>query len=1510
MKQRLLLSLLMLLVSVGLVKAQSPTTQYIDLSIPAGTSGKVTITIKNAEAVLKADKGSPYYPLVYYPAGKSVVPTISTDKKTATYVVSYTAENAGPIQIAGTIGDMKDIDLTIDGKVTGFDCTTSDNLFAAVKSLKFTNNGELASLKFKGLTNVVSVDASNNKLKATDIYPQETPMSKLESFNVSNNPLESVPEVVINSKSTIKTLNLSKTGLSGAGLNFSDFAALEDLDLSDNALDKLTVNPALKKLDVSNNKLLRVEGVGKDTKVTMGKQEIISGIEVEASAGLNMAQTWNMNFGLPTFDEKDWTEVRDIVWEQLGDGSTYKKVDHGQKAYGDSNPATFLFYSPSEKNIFQSGTYRVTIKYNGAEMVISNIKVTPAKFGLDIVKDYIKVTKDGNTIADGGDVYQGNILIASIDREGFELDKFVTDGLVEEPKSSVDENHIAFRVAGYWNANANDRRAVAPSIDATLKDALLTVTAESNVDGEMNTVSIVAQKEEKTINIQNNGKTEGIPYQSKVVITLKADVGYDPELIIDGDPVEPQLKENSTTEYEYVIEELVKDNTHIVANVVKSSNVDIALKIEGAITEIGGSTFAPGSQIWINDSQEHIYTSDKTKRGGFVPGTKATLKFYLTKCAVEGTDEHNDKPIEIEQILYGTTSIPFDKKDVTEPTHASQPKYNAARLYTASFDVLPTGGTITIVTKVAPAVTINPVYGQGISDKIQVHTYDGTAKAFAYKTNPVEYYDDVKVQYKRGNNDYTDKEPVEAGDWKVCYWMESTSDHQATEPNKEWTIRIKKAVPEITTIPKVDVKDGKYVITDGEVKFNGSALTNGYFRVVGKNSSGKWEEVSKQETTQTNAHLVNVGYFVTNGESSSLNENFEIAVVSTTATINGQGEVEPVAVSFEGLSDKNFGIEMLNGDYPLENNETVPTGATVKVKLTVPANWSGIKLYANGKEVARESNLTSKGERVVIFSYKVTGPTVFKVEGDEIALNKEFTVTVRDYETIYNGKEQAYPIDKNYLIVLWDNATATSGNSQVENVGNLNPEFSYAKVEKNGSEVAVKIPKDAGEYKVYVTIPYQGQTHPEWAAYKEAKATGTLVIKQAETTIVEAPQPTLIPQGQTLGQSNLIDGLAKNLVNGKAGDKTVAGTFKWADDVINTVPEDGKQYDVVFVPDNGSYAESSVKVKVTVSDKNLITIKNPGAQVGSIVVTDAETGKQYFGEEEITPGTKLRIQVTPTKDFKLEYVTVNGETFAQSDFIYTVTNSSVAISAEFSVIEPDPEFDPDTQYLVTVTTTGPGFVVEAEGENAVKREDNFSFTVKALAADMSKIVVKTSRGETLTPKNGVYTIEKVTENMRVDVSLPNPTEIKVEIPAEYENEGGYKIGSVQVEGSADGKYYYGDVITVIAIPVDGTDFEKWSDGSKEQVHEITLYKDTSLKASFSGVPTGIEDIESAAITTGHGFIMVKNVAKAKVTVVSISGRLQAQEEVSGDTRINVPQGIYVVVLESGSDVKRVKVIVK
>lgn len=105
-------------------------------------------------------------------------------------------------------------------------------------------------------------------------------------------------------------------------------------------------------------------------------------------------------------------------------------------------------------------------------------------------------------------------------------------------------------------------------------------------------------------------------------------------------------------------------------------------------------------------------------------------------------------------------------------------------------------------------------------------------------------------------------------------------------------------------------------------------------------------------------------------------------------------------------------------------------------------------------------------------------------------------------------------------------------------------------------------------------------------------------------------------------------------------------------------------------------------------------------------------------------------------------------------------------------------------------------------------------------------------------------------------------------------------------------------------------FEKWSDGSTSQIYQLVLTKDLTLKATFSGTPTGIEDIMAASITTGRGYVWVRGIANADVTIVSISGRVQARQRISGDTQINVPAGIYVVVLESGSDVKRAKVIVK
>ena len=190
------------------------------------------------------------------------------------------------------------------------------------------------------------------------------------------------------------------------------------------------------------------------------------------------------------------------------------------------------------------------------------------------------------------------------------------------------------------------------------------------------------------------------------------------------------------------------------------------------------------------------------------------------------------------------------------------------------------------------------------------------------------------------------------------------------------------------------------------------------------------------------------------------------------------------------------------------------------------------------------------------------------------------------------------------------------------------------------------------------------------------------------------------------------------------------------------------------------------------------------------------------------------------------------------------------------------------------------------------------------------MVVK-ANGATLTPTSaGTYRLSSVTGNTTITVSLANPTELKVNIPREYKNAKGYLVGKVQVEGPADGKCYYGDALTLVAYPESGVSFTRWSDGNREQLREITVTKDLELKAEFSGTPTGIEDIELASIYAGDGYIQVKNVVNADLTVVSISGRIQTKQQLSGDTQVRVPAGVYVVILESGQEVKRVKVIVR
>ena len=142
---------------------------------------------------------------------------------------------------------------------------------------------------------------------------------------------------------------------------------------------------------------------------------------------------------------------------------------------------------------------------------------------------------------------------------------------------------------------------------------------------------------------------------------------------------------------------------------------------------------------------------------------------------------------------------------------------------------------------------------------------------------------------------------------------------------------------------------------------------------------------------------------------------------------------------------------------------------------------------------------------------------------------------------------------------------------------------------------------------------------------------------------------------------------------------------------------------------------------------------------------------------------------------------------------------------------------------------------------------------------------------------------------------------------------GNTLATVQLVNntSNDGKYYFNDNIQVIAFPASGIEFKSWSDGNKNQVRNIHLSNpELVLRLNLSGELVGVEDIEVAKVYAGTGCVIVKGATNAQITVTTFTGKAQAVREVAGDAVIAVPAGSYIVTLEDGAVVQRVKLIVK
>lgn len=804
--------------------------------------------------------------------------------------------------------------------------------------------------------------------------------------------------------------------------------------------------------------------------------------------------------------------------------------------------------------------------------------------------------------------------------------------------------------------------------------------------------------------------------------------------------------------------------------------------------------------------------------------------------------------------------VRLNEKDITKEVT----KVSGSTSNTYHFNFTPEIETIIYVsTTKQQAITIKPLNGDE-----QKFYYDGKSKVYAFETVPSGLENKIEVSYKSAADAVAKTDAPIRVDWyKVTFAIkdEYKDAYSLASTGITYAVMIKKATPKITTIPTVTIKDDKYVWTGGAADVAGKFII---------------EDENVAAANKEKAHMVTVKF---NPDDS---DNYNSAEVEVEVVPAGAEALERMTVNLESTLPE--GIESVS----LLNNGTVSakfgsdkfvegTELIVLVKYAEGVDPAKIAVYRtllSTDDLDEKTNYSDPASRIKAFKYTVPGGTQAETLDVQVADAPTYTYSVvlkaQDAKA-YTGEPQLYDVANITLTRDKNDATISTLAKDIMTI-------SY----KLGGTLVEGNPVNVGEYTVCVSIK-AGNGYK--AFYQEY--TGKFSIKKAKPTISEWPKVQPIAKGQKLKFADLVGG----------GAKEISGNFDWVDNTIT--PKNGDKCKVKFTPDDTNNYEEVINetgLTVTVTDLQLVT---KYAKNGTITITDVN-GNTYQSGTPVTKGTVLTITATPDTDFELVSLSVSGAT-KNSNGTYTVGDTSVEIEAAFQVKTKPGNFK------VTVPEYVRGTIITGGGEHVVAEGGTLSFTVATASADASKVSVKASNGTVTKGSNGRYTLSGLTANSTVTVSLSNPTALKVDIQKSYLNAGKYHVATVEVESDyTDGKFYYGDEITVVAYPESGVKFEKWSDGSKDQVHDIVLTGDLKLTATFSGTPTGIEDIMAASIATGKGCVWVRGIANADVTIVSIAGRVQARQRISGDTRIDVPAGIYVVVLESGSDVKRVKVIVK
>lgn len=1247
---------------------------------------------------------------------------------------------------------------------------------------------------------------------------------------------------------------------------------LEALDLKTSTLGSIT------ELTIGTNKLITVPGKqDKMTKYSIGVQSPTLTLNENASwkpANEGYKPILDNLFGSNNhYYKKDGVSFELVDWQYASGGSASAVVHHTP---GTDN---YYFYKGGdtykEGDEYIDGEFTCTVKfsgqYEGVQIKGAHVKVLPALYK-DVQAATILPENKGNALT-----YQLSNGVADHDIPGK-----VSKGDVFRISATPADGY-SIGVNGFSESKGFDIKADGNTFLFTVNGkATPEITAKFTAEGQPITIKEPSNGTFVVMNGSTTLKNGDKPATgTKLMIKATPNLGYKlDKMMLNGsaDELTSVKKDGQTSIFEYIVkadsEELIFSASFVQADLFLTMQWTQADMKSVELDANGGTVVSGVSGGLYKKKWDVPYNTKPTI-------TLQTVKdFYITSIIANNEPVNytvTKKQTDTEGTIYQITDFDMQSKDVTMIINTSGKSEAKIIVDFASAD----NGNYT---------------GEEI-------VYDGTAKTIPYTTYPANL-SNVVVKYYNANDEELSS-VVEAGKYKAVFSRASddiygeakvVNKSDAEKQNGTVAFEVKAATLVITKDPSVtiDKETGEYKITTGTVGYKRGSQTvtidskKCVWEVVRSNQAVEKTELTPDENGNYGSEVVTVRVHIKANanedwdKTSNMDKNFE---ANATIEVKARGQKDDLKTAqVKVLTSKmpeGTSLTLMNGGKELGTSASVLKGTTISFKIEEgryeAADLEVYRVDEQGNEVSSSSIQEYELEENDTEVYFLLIPNVKLNDLIELAL-----ISASDKEEAngapshtYNGKVHNFDTGvikvKNKatgktVTVNWSNATIT-----------------YKEDKTNQVTTA---PINAGSYTV--TIKRAADN-----TYKEFTATGTMYIEQETPTIVKWPNtekndPAYIGEGQALSTAVLTGGVA-----------SVEGHFDWItpDKIVKV---DGK-YDIKFVSEDPNYKDVSssadnISAWVKITKETILSIATDDTYT---ITAKGSDGKTYTNGMTVPVGTTLTFTVTPTSGYRLNTLYVNGK--AISGNTYKTTAGPVSVKAEMV-----------REYTITLGSAPRGVKIATRpSSNIVVAGGSYTFTLNHLSGDKptvtgaSNISVSTS-GSTTTVK-----VTNIQANATLAIALANPTAIKITTKPTL-SKAGKPMGTIRVSGvNSSNECYYGDKITVTATANPGVEFSGWEGmTSTENPYEFEATNATyTFQAKYHGTLTGIESVDELKYYGGDGYIFVNCPAQGTLTIISMNGRAQKMS-VSGQTRVTVPAGVYGIVLTSGSEVVRDKVVVR